>query len=482
MGSLQRLDSPRDDLHACGVALIAPNWGITAGHCTRGPAGSDGQPTSGHPVDWNVRFNSTQTDTGGELVKVAQYIQLNQRPFDRDVALLRFDRPVNGAPIQIADAPPPPGSDVQIMGWGQTCRGFDDDPSCLPQKQLKVADTQVQDKSTCAAGNGEPGSDSLVCVGAVDGSIRAENMDSGGPAIVDVNGEKRIFGTTEGGGESKPTSYTDITQFRDWINGYVSGTTPLPNDTPFPSDRLVGTASIGGFCSGTVVKSANSRPDDPAMVLTVGRCGAQTLKPGESLVNQPSNQKIFLKDAHGETTHQEHATRMVYATMTGSDLALYKLTTSYAQLAAKNLPSFTFAQNAPAPGDPIRVLAGKEGKDWSCSVEAIVPELRENGYSQFNSIRYASEPGCGTDNGRWWGGNGAALVNPTTGEFIGVHSTSNDAGLECTENNPCEVNPDGTTTAVEGRAYGQPTAVLNSCLVAGSEYDPSRPGCGGVTK
>lgn len=56
-------------------------------------------------------------------------------------------------------------------------------------------------------------------------------------------------------------------------------------------------------------------------------------------------------------------------------------------------------------------------------------------------------------------------------------NTSNDAGEQCTADNPCEVGADGTVTVRKGGHYGRHTDVLVPCLTAGSRLDLIRPGC-----
>lgn len=60
---------------------------------------------------------------------------------------------------------------------------------------------------------------------------------------------------------------------------------------------------------------------------------------------------------------------------------------------------------------------------------------------------------------------------------VGIHKTHNDTGEKCTDDNPCEVGPDGTVTAVRGRSYGQQVSTLTACLAEGSKLDLSRDGC-----
>lgn len=141
LGSLRRLESPRDDLHVCGVSLLTPTIALTAAHCTRSGADVLDRPTSGHPKSWKVRFGSTQIASGGQLVDVQQFTQLNNRYFVNDLALLKLAEPVTGPTIPIATEAPKPGDDVRILGWGMTCDEFTD--ACLP-KHLQEADTKVQ--------------------------------------------------------------------------------------------------------------------------------------------------------------------------------------------------------------------------------------------------------------------------------------------------------------------------------------------------
>jgi V8-like Glu-specific endopeptidase len=486
MGSLQRIDGPREDGHVCGVSLIAPEWGLTAGHCTRSSADIIGVPTVGHPINWQVRFGSLDVSSGGDLVKVEQFVQLNNRYYVDDMALVKFDRPVRATPVPIADANPAPGTPARILGWGMNCDEFNE--SCFPKK-LREADTQIQEGKLCNA------RDTDLCIGAVDGSIVAGNMDSGGPGLVMQNGAWALVGTVEGGYDALPTLYHSAVSQREWIDGYVSGRTPLPADSPFPSNELAGTVKIDN-CSGSLISSPETQPTDPALVLTNGHCASQRPAPGTATTGIPETHTAFVMNANGEPLLRAHTTRLEYATMTGTDVAVYRLDVSYADIAAQGIRPFTLGSTGPAVGQELRVLSGSSGHSWGCTVEAVIPELREGGYTQNQSLRYRHVPGCSSKlgDGPTHGDSGSALVDPATGTIVAIHGTGNDVSETgsgdgedsgdgeapstepCSENHPCEVDAAGVVSSGDYR-YGQQTAGLASCIAAGSTVDLSRPGC-----
>jgi hypothetical protein len=113
------------------------------------------------------------------------------------------------------------------------------------------------------------------------------------------------------------------------------------------------------------------------------------------------------------------------------------------------------------------------GGRLSCTAEAVVPNLREGGYRQDHSIRYATSDDCIAQHGM----SGSALLAPDGATIAGIHNTHNDAGEQCTDNNPCEVGPDGAVTSVQGRGYGQQVHMLTACLTAGSKLDLSHQSC-----
>ena len=60
------------------------------------------------------------------------------------------------------------------------------------------------------------------------------------------------------------------------------------------------------------------------------------------------------------------------------------------------------------------------------------------------------------------GGSGSPIVLRDGVTVVGVHSTGNDNGEQCTANNPCEVAADGSVTVRRGARYGQQVKHLRS--------------------
>jgi hypothetical protein len=460
MGSLQRAESPRADGHVCGVTLIAPQWVVTASHCARTP----NQAQAGTPRGWRVRIGSLSVTSGGELAEVDKFYRYSTEVPGKDLALLHLRTPVRAKPARIAPTTPADRTPARIIGWGVTCDQRA--PKCYPD-HLREADTVVQPDRRCEVSgiNGER----ELCVGSPDGSISATNMDSGGPALVRRGGRWLLAGAVSGSNSNDtPTVYSDVSVYRKWIRGIVTGIA-VPPERPMPS--LEGAVQFGG-CSGAVVRTTAARADDPALLLTNGHCVQGTRPaPGSALLDQPATQPVTITDREGYPKVEARTTRLLYATMTGTDVALYRLDRTYAELAAARAKVFDLTTTPAAAGDRVDLLSGTWGRRWSCAVKAVVPGLREGGYEQENAVTYTSacEPGHGA--------SGSPLIAPDGQTVAGLHSTSNDDGKSCTENNPCEVDAAGQVTVRKGAHYGQQVAAVPACLAPGSVLDLSRPGC-----
>ncbi|MCI2418695.1 trypsin-like serine protease [Saccharopolyspora sp. K220] len=464
MGSLQRPDdagvSPKEG-HACGVMVLAPQWVLTSSHCARNP----NLAKVGTPRNWRVRIGSLNLASGGEVAEVDKFYRLANEPegyFGKDVALLHLRTPVRAEPVRIATGTPAENTPARFLGWGMTCDDRNN-PECFPER-LREADTVVQPPAACP----EAVLGAELCIGPRDGSIGATNMDSGGPALVRDGDRWAVAGTVTGPSTGGPTLFTDVTKHTDWINGMVTGTS-VPPEVPIPS--LEGRVDLV-TCVGSVVRTATSQPEDPALLLTNGHCvEGQRPAPGSALVDQPADRAVEVGDREGYPQATARANRLVYATMTGTDIALYRLDKSYGQLAAEGAKVFQLATTPTVAGEQVDAITG--ARRYSCNVEAVVPHLREDGYQMDNSLRYTANDDCGLT----FGTSGSPLVTSDGNTVVGVHNTHNQDGEQCTANNPCEVAEDGTVTAERGRSYGQRVDMITACLTTGSALDLSRPEC-----
>jgi hypothetical protein len=479
-GSLQRIDSPRNDLHVCGATLIAPRWAVTAGHCTRWVRGEVSQPLSGHPFGWRVRFGSPRTRAGGEVVGVTRFVRISKSfDPDGDIGLLKLARPVHAKPARLATRTPKPGSSALILGWGFTDphgdeEGYGDFSSPLAYpRTLRIATTRLWPKPICALAPRTP----ALCVGGEHGRPNPSNMDSGGPVFVRQPGRGLVLaGTVNGGsttGRPGPSWYTDISAHLDWIHAYTSGRATIPPDQPITGDGLAGAASIDS-CSAAVFRTPTSQDADPALLLTNGHCVEPRPAPGATISDRRDRRTVTINGPDGNAIARTSTTRLLAATMTVTDIAVFRLARTYAQLADAGVKVLSLTGEGPQPGDDLAVLSGRWQERFSCRIDALVPTLREGGYEQHDALRYVADPGCRPGPGT----SGSPLVDERTREIVAIHNTHNDGqGTPCEPNNPCEVGPDGTATAVQDGAYAQQTAGLASCLLAGSRLDLSSPPC-----
>ncbi|WP_163509926.1 trypsin-like peptidase domain-containing protein [Fodinicola acaciae] len=227
-------------------------------------------------------------------------------------------------------------------------------------------------------------------------------------------------------------------------------------------------------CSGSVVKPPTAAATDPALVLTNGHCLETGMpRPGQVITNQSSSRTFSLLSKDGQSRLGTlRARKVIYSTMTNTDVTLYQLTTTYQQIqqtygiSALNLPS-----THPTAGARIDVVSGYWRTIYSCGIDGFAYELHEADWIFKDSIRYTSA--CHVIGGT----SGSPIVESSTGNVVGVNNTTNEDGERCTLNNPCEVDAAGNVTVRRGIGYGQETYIIPGCLKAGNEIDLTKAGC-----
>ncbi|MBM2618816.1 trypsin-like peptidase domain-containing protein [Actinoplanes sp. LDG1-06] len=226
-------------------------------------------------------------------------------------------------------------------------------------------------------------------------------------------------------------------------------------------------------CSASLVRYPSSVSSDRAMMLTNGHCyEGGFLSAGQVLQNRTSSRSGTLLNSTGGAVATVRADRVLYATMTGTDVTLYRLTSTFATLQSRyGATALTIASSRPAAGTTMSIPSSYWKRIWNCKIDAFVPQLREGEWTWKDSIRY--DTACDTIHGT----SGSPIVSASTGQIIGINNTGNDDGERCTLNNPCEVAADGTITVSQGQSYGEQTYWFTTCLSATRTIDLTKSGC-----
>ena len=229
-------------------------------------------------------------------------------------------------------------------------------------------------------------------------------------------------------------------------------------------------------CSGSLIKFVGQPLSAKGIVLTNGHCYSNgpfggMIKPGQVISNKAVRRDMQIFDK-AMNKFPVQATKVLYATMTNTDIALYELSESYDTILEKyKVEPFTLESSRPFEGMNIDIVSGYWERGYTCGIDAFVFKLQESNWSFTDSVRYTPE--CKTVGGT----SGSPIVSRGTRSVIAINNTGNESGQRCTMNNPCEVNEAGTVTVLKGRNYGQQTYNIYSCLRPDFNIDLSISGC-----
>ncbi|MFD9502085.1 serine protease [Streptomyces sp. NPDC060035] len=235
---------------------------------------------------------------------------------------------------------------------------------------------------------------------------------------------------------------------------------------------FAGTVALSN-CSGSVVRAPSSLPGDPALVLSNGHCLETGFPdPGEVVLNRASTRSFTLLNAAGSGVGTLRASKIAYGTMTDTDVSLYQLTRTYAQIESSyGIKALELDAARPAQGTAVTVASGYWKRTYRCAVDGFAYRLKEGVWTWKDSVRYTSA--CQTIGGT----SGSPVINDATGKVVAVNNTGNEDGQQCTDNNPCEVDENGTVTVREGINYAQQTYGIVPCIGSGNRIDLNRAGC-----
>jgi hypothetical protein len=319
------------------------------------------------------------------------------------------------------------------------------------------------------------GAQLAACSGSSDVPVKPAGGDASVPS--GSAGETPVEGGTEadgatGSGDGEDASTRDASTRDAGASDGGSGDGGDGSAPPKAVDLF--TAVSLRNCSGGLVRFRTSKDTDAALVLTNGHCvGGGFIKKGDAIVGRPVSRTFDLLAGDGKTITTLTAKTLLYATMTNTDVGLYELTTTYGDLARDfKVNARTITERPPTVGQPIAIPSGLWKIVYSCTVDGFVYRIDEGDFTFRESIRYSS-PGCEVRPGT----SGSPIVDPATGEVVGVNNTGNEDGETCTINNPCEVEENGNVTVRKGTNYGQETYWFYSCLTEANAIDLDRPGC-----
>ena len=254
----------------------------------------------------------------------------------------------------------------------------------------------------------------------------------------------------------------------------ASSTAFADSITPATPEELHNLASTSGCSAGYADIGRSAQ--DKAVVVTNGHCTDGNLVARMAMVNVPTKKVFSIYNVTGSKVNVT-ATRLLYATLMDTDIALYELKETNAELQAKGLTAFPFYSGEAPVGSSVRVTSGYWKETQVCKIERRVHRLLEGFGSDISDPSVATNSFALSKDCNIRGGySGTPVIDIATNTIIAMAFTGAEGNSACAERNPCEIDANGVQTYRKGVSYASRVDQLADCILDG-EFKLSLPAC-----